>query len=160
MSARFPGTGPLLASCAVLLLLAGFLARQREVQGARRGPVEETAALAPKEPDWSEVYALAGLDEVRAEIETLRRFMHAETIAYYEAQFAAGNYERVPALGSSNAYPIEIGDDLAAWRYLPDSRYVAKVVLPRQGFERAYEARDRTAWLIQRESELARFEAR
>ena len=108
--------------------------------------------------DWEFAYGIASLAEIRKEIEALRRFMEEETRAYYLQQFESGNYELITQQQPDGSFPLDVNhEDLAAWRYLPPLG-VAKVILPREGFEKAYEARDRMSWLLNRESELEAFE--
>jgi hypothetical protein len=118
----------------------------------------EPSELAMNREDWEFAYSQANLGQIRDEIESLRRYMYEETHDYYEAQFQMGNYELVPRSNPDGTYPVDVGDDLAEWRYLP-AIGLAKMTLPLEGFERAYEAKSRTSWLIEREGEVREFEA-
>ncbi len=100
---------------------------------------------------WERFYEGATPAQIREEIEALRVFMFEETNAYYEEQFRAGKYDIVPlSTRADGSYHLDVGDDLAAWRLLP-SKQLAKVILPREGFEEAYVAKVKTAWLLREE---------
>jgi hypothetical protein len=118
-------------------------------------PVPEAGAA---REDWQFAYEEANLEQVRSEIESLRRFMLEETRDYYEQQFRAGNYELVTERRIDGTIPLDVGVDLSQWRYTP-ARGTTRVVLPRVGFENVYEARNRLTWLLTREDDLEAFDA-
>lgn len=105
---------------------------------------------------WTAAYEGASLEQIRDEIESLRKYMLEQTRAYYEEQYQAGNFERVNERRVDGSYPLEIGDDLCQWRFIP-SDGLTRVVLPREGFEEVYEAKARMSWLMSREEEVEAF---
>ena len=141
-----------------LLFVAGALLRSRAEPTSSAAPSESDPALGMPLGEWTALYEDASLAEIEAELEALRRYLFEETNAYYEARFLAGDYELVPP-NPDGKYSLEIDDDLSAWRYLP-SREVARVRLPHEGFENAYEARLRTEFLLDLANEREEFEGR
>ena len=117
----------------------------------------DSGLLLPR-ADWELLYEQAGQAQLREEIEALRRFMFEESRDFYEAEFQAGNYQIVTDRRPDGTVPLEIDDGtLSQWRSVPGLG-VTRVILPREGFEHVYEARDRASWLMGREEEIEAFE--
>jgi len=111
------------------------------------------------EEDWEVLYGQAGVAGLREEIEALRRYMLEESRGYYDAAFEAGHYQIVTDRRLDGSVPLEVEDGtLSQWRDVPGLG-VTRVILPREGFEHVYEARDRMAWLMSRQAEVEDFEA-
>jgi hypothetical protein len=155
----------LVASFVVAMALCSlaFLFRRAQAAAQQRAAL---AAAAEAKPDrrpipgillaskghWDIVYANATPEQIHDEVEGLRVYLNEETREYYRKQFAAGNYEIVNDRRADGSYGLNFGDDLAAWRILP-THELAKVTLPRQGFEKAYEAKYRMQWLLSAEQD-------